>query len=190
MRKKLSFVIIISLFLCYLSSALFAEELKTTKIIVTSKNNYDIILNNAISINNIALKSKNDTSFVEFPVYVGNGRIYKQFSVLKREYEKYLASSIETKNEEKFEGDILFIVNKFSKTQKEGNIKAFASVIFEDVLEVECRVMHGKNGLWIAWPSNKKDGKWVNIFSFTDKDLKKRVEGDLIQKYNNENERK
>ncbi|MDR2437188.1 MAG: SpoVG family protein [Endomicrobium sp.] len=28
--------------------------------------------------------------------------------------------------------------------------KAFASVIFEDDIEVECRIISGRNGLWVA----------------------------------------
>ncbi len=37
---------------------------------------------------------------------------------------------------------------------------------------LKLKVLSGK-GLWIAWPSNKKDGAWVKDFEFINKDLKK-----------------
>jgi DNA-binding cell septation regulator SpoVG len=169
-------------------SSLFASELKITKI-STENNSYNIVLNNAITINNIALKNKNDIKIIEFPVYVGKGKIYEQFSVLNREYSLHMASSIFENKIYDFKGETSFKINKFSPVKKDGNIKAFASVIFEDVLEVECRVMKGKRGLWVAWPANKTPEGWKADFIFVDKELKKRVENDLIRRYHKENER-
>ncbi|MDR2426163.1 MAG: SpoVG family protein [Endomicrobium sp.] len=191
MNKIFKLVYIISLFLCYLSSTFFADELKITKI-STEKDNYSIVLNNAITINNIALKkNRNNTKIIIFPSYAGKGKIYTQFSVLNREYLFYLAHSISENKIYDFAGETLFEINKFSQTKKKGGIKAFASVIFENLLEVECRVMEGKNGLWIAWPANKTSTGWKADFIFVDKDLKNRVEKSLIQRYDKkENERK
>lgn len=189
MIKMKRSILIISLFLCCLTNS-FAKELKITEITKSDNNCYNILLNNAIKINNISLKNKNDTKVVEFPVYAAKGKIYKQFSVLTREYGDYLAFSIVQKDIAKYEGQTSFKINKFSKVKKEGNIKAFTSVIFEELLEVECRIMKGKNGLWVAWPANKTEDGWKSEFAFTDKDLKKRVERALIQHYNIEDERK
>jgi DNA-binding cell septation regulator SpoVG len=169
-------------------SSLFAGELKITKI-SAENNSYNIVLNNAIAINNIALKNRNDTKIIEFPVYVGKGNIYGQFSVLDREYSLYLASSIFENKVYDFKGETSFKINKFSRVKKDGAIKAFASVIFEELLEVECRVMKGKRGLWAAWPANKTPEGWKSDFIFIDKNLKKRVETDLIRRYHKENER-
>ncbi|MDR3274867.1 MAG: SpoVG family protein [Endomicrobium sp.] len=47
-------------------------------------------------------------------------------------------------------------MNKLSILKKHSKIKAFASVIFNDDIEVECRIMQSASGLWIAWPSTKK----------------------------------
>ena len=69
--------------------------------------------------------------------------------------------------------------------------EAFASVIFEELLEVECRIMEGKRGLWTAWPANNTSGGWKAEFVFEDKKLKKKVEESLAEKYKNfKNERK
>jgi DNA-binding cell septation regulator SpoVG len=166
----------------------YAKELKITNIVKNNNNSYNIVLNNAISINNILLKNKNDTNFVEFSVYVKNRKIYKRLSFLTREYGNYIASSIARNEVYKFEGQTSFKINKFSKVKKEGNIKAFASVIFEDLLEAECRIMKGKNGLWVAWPADKTADGWKAELSFTDKSLKKRIDDALILKYNKEDE--
>lgn len=144
---------------------------------------YDIVLNNAVAVKNIALKIKNGVKEAEFPVYCSKGKIYRQFSVLKRDYGNYIADSLFSKKAEAFDGETGFRINKFSLNRKTGSIKAFASVIFEELLEVECRIMEGKRGLWTAWPANKTSGGWKAEFVFEDKDLKKKVEESLAEKY-------
>jgi DNA-binding cell septation regulator SpoVG len=61
--------------------------------------------------------------------------------------------------------------------------KVFASVIFEDDIEVECRIINGRNGLWVAWPSILKNGVWVKNFIFINRNLKEQVEKKLITDY-------
>ena len=180
---------IILVFLCYFKLS-FAGELKITQIETVNNSGYDITINNSISVHNVVLKNEGGKNAVEFPVYAADGKVYKQFSVLRRDYNEYLISSLKENKKSDYAAAPDFKINKFSKLKKEGNIKAFASVIFEDRLEVECRIMDGKNGFWVAWPANKKEGVWKPDFSFADKNLKKRVEEALILKYNKENERK
>ena len=57
------------------------------------------------------------------------------------------------------------------------------SVIFNDTIEVQCNIMKGDYGLWIAWPSIKEKDKWNKIFQIKDKKLKKEVETTLIKFY-------
>jgi DNA-binding cell septation regulator SpoVG len=63
------------------------------------------------------------------------------------------------------------------------SIKAFASIIFDDDIEVECRIMNGKKGLWIAWPSYLKHGIWIKNFTFINKNFQKDIEKKLITNY-------
>ncbi|MDR1433962.1 septation protein SpoVG family protein [Candidatus Endomicrobiellum devescovinae] len=63
------------------------------------------------------------------------------------------------------------------------SIKAFVSIIFDDDIEVECRIMNGKKGLWIACPSDLKHGIWIKNFTFINKDLQKNIEKKLITDY-------
>jgi SpoVG. len=162
----------------------FAGELKVTKIEMNGKL-HNITLNNAITVLNIAFSNNKESVAAEFPVYYAKGKVYKQFSVLSRDFNLYLSSAVSQNKTTDFSGKTEFKVNKFSKAKNQKSIRAFSSVIFEDKLEVECRVMETNGRLWVAWPSNKEDGKWNPDFIFEDKLLKNRVEESMINKYKN-----
>jgi DNA-binding cell septation regulator SpoVG len=157
-------------------------DLKITKI---SQNNglFDIVLNGDIKILNILFKHNSIT----LPVYIYKGASRKQFSILKRDFRKYLASSLMQNQTSSKIKDTSFKVNKFSVLKNHKTIKAFASVVFDDDIEVECRIMQTKEKLWVAWPSNKKNNNWVKDFKFTNRDLKQRVETQLIAKLQTSN---
>jgi DNA-binding cell septation regulator SpoVG len=152
--------------------------MKITKI-KKSDDFYEIILNNDIKVSEIFFT--NNT--LEFPKYERKNKSYKQFSILNRNFKSYLMESL--LNNKTLIGTFLtsFKVNKMSVLKNNKNLKAFASVIFNDDIEVECRIISGKNGLWIAWPSNLKNNVWVNNFRFINKDLQSNVEKKLITYY-------
>jgi len=153
-------------------------DLKVTNIIQTGKS-LSAVLNDDIKLSNVLLKN-ND---VELPVYRNKNKVYKQFAILKREFRQYLVTALsESKVSSKTE-NTTFKINKFSVLKKHPTIKAFASVIFSDFIEVECRIMQGASGLWVAWPSSKKNGVWIKDFEFVNKGLKKIVEEKLISEY-------
>jgi DNA-binding cell septation regulator SpoVG len=77
-----------------------------------------------------------------------------------------------------------------SISNKAGKTKAFASIIFDDELEVDVRIMEGINDIWVAYPSNKNNGAWQNIFKILNPKLKKRVEEHLIKLYSYEKSKK
>jgi DNA-binding cell septation regulator SpoVG len=158
-------------------SSLYAE-LKVTNI-VKSNNSLDIVLNSDIKLLNVLLKS----SDVELPVYKNKDKVYKQFAILKREFRHYLVAALSENRLSSKTENTTFKINKFSILKKHPTIKAFASVIFNHDIEVECRVMQGTNGLWIAWPSTKKNGVWIKDFEFVNKSLKETVEKKLISEY-------
>lgn len=152
---------------------------------------FTIVLNNALQISNITLSKKNGEFDIVFPVYASKGKIYIQFNIINRKFRNQLTEAIAKKEEQKEIVDTVFVINKFSLYRKKAKIKAFASVIFNDDIEVECRIMDGKNGLWVAWPSNKVGDKWHSNFKFIDRKTKNGVENLLIKEYtkklNNEN---
>ncbi|MCL2390094.1 MAG: SpoVG family protein [Endomicrobia bacterium] len=149
---------------------------------------YAVSLNDSIKISGIKLKKTNSGNEIEFPQYVSKGVVYKQMSVLNRDYKNYLIGIIEKgiiSNTEN--GKISYKINKFKPLKNHNSVKAFMSVIFDGCLEVECRVMNGKNGMWIAWPAVKKESGWVKNFEFADLKLKKEIESALIGYYNGRN---
>jgi DNA-binding cell septation regulator SpoVG len=159
-------------------TSLYAE-LQITKIL-QNDGLFDVVLNDDIEVSNISLRN-ND---IEFPVYKGKNKIYRQFFVLKREFRQYMVNSLsKNKIAPKKIIDTSFKVNKLSILKNHKTIKAFASVIFNNDIEVECRIMNGRKGLWVVWPSNKKNDIWIKDFRFINKNLKQAVEKKLITDY-------
>ncbi|MDR3306922.1 MAG: SpoVG family protein [Endomicrobium sp.] len=159
------------------SSALFAD-MKITKIKKNAES-YEIVLNNDIKILNIFLR--NDR--LAFPQYKGKRKIYQQFSILKRDFRNSLLDAL--MHNKTFSGECItsFKVNKMSVLKNNSATKAFASVIFGDDIEVECRIISGRNSLWVAWPSNLKNDIWAKNFMFINRNLQKQVEKKLITEY-------
>jgi DNA-binding cell septation regulator SpoVG len=154
-------------------------DLKITKISVTDNKLFNVILNDDIQILNIILKDNN----VVFPVYNSKGKTYRQFSILRKEFRQYLIDSL-SKSKTSPKTDATKVkINKLSLVRKHKTIKAFASVIFNDDIEVECRIMQTNGRLWIAWPANKKDDIWIKEFKFINENLKRDLEKKLITDY-------
>ncbi|MDR2427994.1 MAG: SpoVG family protein [Endomicrobium sp.] len=160
-----------------LPSVLFAD-LKITKIQKPAEF-YEVVLNNDIKISNIFLRD----NVLEFPKYKNKNKTYKQITVLKRDFKNYLLDALLNNNT--FSGKCItsFKINKMSVLKNNKSIKAVVSIIFDDDIEVECRIMNGKKGLWIAWPSDLKHGIWIKNFTFINKDLQKNIEKKLITDY-------
>jgi len=53
-----------------------------------------------------------------------------------------------------------------------GPTVALGQVILDKVLKLNVKIMNGKNGLWVAFPSklSQKDNKYYSDFNFIDKD--------------------
>ena len=52
-----------------------------------------------------------------------------------------------------------------------------------DAIEINCNVLNGKYGLWVAWPSIKEKDKWIKIFNIKDKNLKDEIDTELLKFY-------
>jgi DNA-binding cell septation regulator SpoVG len=172
--ELLIFVVVIYL---SLSSVSFAD-LKVTEIQKTAEF-YEVTLNNDIKISNIFLRN----NVLEFPKYKNKGKTYKQITVLRKDFKNYLLDALLSNNI--FSGRCItsFKINKMLLLKDNKSIKAFASIIFDDDIEVECRIMNGKKGLWIAWPSSLKHVLWIKNFTFINKNLQKNIEKKLIIDY-------
>ncbi|MDR2351178.1 MAG: SpoVG family protein [Endomicrobium sp.] len=171
-------VLIFVVTICLSSSSVLFADLKITRIQKTAEF-YEIVLNNDIKISNIFLRD----NVLEFPKYKNKNKTYKQIVVLRKDFKNYLLGALLSNNI--FSGKCItsFKINKMSVLKDNKSIKAFASIIFDDDIEVECRIMNGKKGLWIAWPSDLKHCIWIKNFTFINKNLQKDIEKKLIIDY-------
>jgi DNA-binding cell septation regulator SpoVG len=146
-----------------------------------------IVLNDCIEVRDIVVAKTDGEVTIGYPVYVsGKGKEYPQFEVIneqaKAEIEKAVTSG---KPSDKSSKTLTFKVSKFSKMKRQSTLKAFASVDFNGAVRVECKVMDGKKGLWVAWPSAKdqKSGKYQKQVLILNSNVKNVVEKSLLKKY-------
>jgi len=195
-RINKSLYLVLLLFLC---SCLFSQEtakkLWVTSVEKTGTNEYSITLNDLIVIKEIKVKKtkigQREIVNLEFPTYISKrGKAYPQITVLDKTLQERIIKAITTSTAEKPKekvGEPNFKISKFSPyKQSRSSLKVFASVVFEDSIEIECKVMEGKRGPWISWPARKDEttNKWVQQVSFSSKEYKKKVEQSLLSKYN------
>ncbi|MDR2708575.1 MAG: septation protein SpoVG family protein [Elusimicrobiota bacterium] len=138
---------------------------------------YTLTFNDQIKISNITIKDK----LLIFAVSNSDKSNYAPIQLLKREVNKNLTAKVLGGHTTFRQRSLTFEVAQIKKVDNAKNTIAFCKVIFDDVLEVECRVLHGKKGLWVAWPALKQSNKWRNNFVFTDKALKKNVEASILK---------
>ncbi len=177
------FVLIVVFSMCLRFNSYVLADMKITRVELQN-NSFNVILNNSIEVLGIRMQNGE----IIFPYYVNKGNIYRQIVITNRDFKEYFKKTICEKSFPENAAETAFKINKFKLVKNNKNIKAFASVIFDGVLEVECRIMTGKKGLWVAWPANKENGEWKQYFKFTDLLLKRAVEDKLFKDYNKRNE--
>ena len=69
--------------------------------------------------------------------------------------------------------------------RNEGNLKAFCSVVFDDVFIVHSiKVIQGKESLFVAMPSREvKDGEFRNTAHPIDNDFRLKMEQAILERY-------
>jgi DNA-binding cell septation regulator SpoVG len=173
----------------------FAQEgkLVVTAVNKLSADTYEVVLNDMIVIKDIKLKKtkigQREIVNLQFPEYVSKrGKIYPQVTVLSKDLTDRITSSILTSKVEQLPSPVepSYKINKFSPFKRAGSkLKIFASVIFANSLEIECKVMEGNKGPWISWPAKKDEstGKYKKQVVFKSKEYQKKVEKELLSKY-------
>lgn len=176
-------LIIISFILIF-SSKIYSQNLLYITKIDKQKDFISIELNNSLEIHNLKITDNNNIKTIISPQYQNKNTNYSYFSFLNKQFKEDIINSVNTnKITEQEENKIDYKINKF-KIINSKTLKATFSVIFNDLFEVNATIMNGKNGLWIQWPSQKKEDKWNKLFVIKDKDLKKDIEDKIINKYN------
>ncbi|MCR4663196.1 MAG: septation protein SpoVG family protein, partial [Endomicrobiaceae bacterium] len=102
-----------------------------------------------------------------------------------RDFKKNIINTISNKDNinKNSKEKIEYKINKCNIVKKPKTILAFMSVIFNDNIEVNCNMLKGNYGLWVAWPSVKENNKWTKLFNIKNKELKEEIETKLIKLY-------
>lgn len=188
------------LFLLFIPSLVYNQTVgKSQKLYITDvqkikENEYSITINNLIIIKEIKLKKtkigQREIINVEFPTYISKrGRVYPQVVVLDKNLNDRIIKVITTGRPEIVSEPLSqpsYKLGKYSLYKKStSTLKVFVSVIFEDMLEIECKIMEGRRGPWIAWPSRKDEttGKWIKQVVFKSIEYQRQIEQELLNRY-------
>jgi DNA-binding cell septation regulator SpoVG len=178
------------LFIFVFLAQIFAGEICVTGVKSYDKDGeirYEITINNAITINDIKLIDIGGRKLPKFPEYVSKiKRVYPQVIFVTRKASEAAANAvINHAVAPSAEYYTEYKISKFSKYNKKSNMKVLAAVTFNGALEIECKVIEGKNGPWVSWPSKKlkNGGDWEKQVIISDKKLREAVEEGLLSKY-------
>jgi len=152
-----------------------------------------IVLNDCLEVRDIMVNKAGGKVNIVYPAYIStNGKEYPQFEVISEQAKMEIEKAIATgKPSEKAAKSLTFKVAKFSKMKKTtSSVKAFVSVDFNSAVCVECKVMDGKKGPWISWPSVKdeKTGKYLPQILIINANVKNVVENSILRKYKDSGE--
>ena len=174
--KRFLFTLLLFLF-CIES---YASSLNLTKI-VNKNNKINIEFNDTLQLHDFVLADGNLIS----PFYESNGSKYYFFYFLNRDFKNDIINKLNDKNDNftKTKNKIEYKINKCNIVKKPKTILAFMSVIFNDTVEINCNILNGKYGLWVAWPSVKEKDNWIKLFNIKDKELKEEIETNLLKYY-------
>lgn len=172
---------IFSLLLIFLFSIeVYSADLEVTKII-NLNNKITIEFNNVLQLKDFTFADDNLIS----PFYESKGNKYYFFYFLDRNFKNEIIKNLKDKNNisKDTKKPIEYKINKCNIIKNPKTTLAFMSVILNDTIEINCNILNGKYGLWIAWPSIKNKDVWNKIFEIKDKNLKEKIEIDLIKYY-------
>jgi len=180
------------LLISFFAGASFAQAPLPLGLIVTSVNidqgksgaTAEITINNALTIREISVQNVGGRTLVKFPQSVSkHGKIFPQVRLTSRPAREAVYAAIEKKTSSSQWAPLTFEVAKITRYGKKSALKAFVVVIFGGGVEVECRVISGKSGLFVGWPARKEGNRWLNQVTIEDQKLKDSVESAVIAAY-------
>ncbi len=190
---KISFLIIGAVTLCvFLFLLLVKPEINVTdiKLFSTNENKNSlkakITINGVIVINDIQVKKDNGEISVSFPCYIdAKKRVCPQLRFESDLAKNELLRAIKRGTPSlKKKRNVFYTISNFSFTSGKTSRKANVEVTFNNSLTVVCAVMHSNRGMWVAWPSKKNlKGKWEKQIYIKDKELKRKIENEIRNKY-------
>ncbi|MBN1384428.1 MAG: septation protein SpoVG family protein [Elusimicrobia bacterium] len=144
-----------------------------------------IVLNKRIKVKEIQIDRIDGKTILKYPTYVSEkGKEYPQFEPLTEQAKEEIKNAvINGKASEKSSKKITYKISKFTRYNGKSALKVFCAVDFNNSVRVECKIMEGKDGPWVAWPSRKlKNGERIRQVVIKKK-IRKFIEADLIRRY-------
>jgi DNA-binding cell septation regulator SpoVG len=188
--KKLTLLIPALLILIVLSVKLFCDEIAITEVKKNKTDGrtiYEISVNDCILIREVEVLVLGDKKTIKYPQYISQKKqVYPQIIFLTRQSKDAVRKAVFGGETGKYpKQNTKFKITRFSKFKKESGLKALCAVTFNSAFEVECKIIDGKNGLWVSWPSRKntQNGQWVQQIVVTDKQLRENIECELLSRY-------
>lgn len=188
--KKLKIKILFFLFFCFfVYSFLFSMEIdyKVTSILSIPTDIYTrvrIVLNNYLVIENIKLY---DNGMIDFPSYNSkNDYTYDQIIFVDLNLEKYILNMIKLDKEEAYIFDAKNVTYEIKKIHYIPESKRLANVeiLLDEKIVIILGVMKSNKGEeWISYPTIKVGNKYYKTIYFLDKNLKERIEKDIILEF-------
>ena len=187
MRKY--FGMLFGCFMLLSAAYVFGEgEVYVTKVKKLGPAKASVVLNDCLEVRDIAITKVDGKTVITYPTYVSKkGKEYPQFEVLSEQARAEIEKAVTTvKPSVKSSKSLMFKVSKFSKMKNStSSMKAFVSVDFNSAVRVECKVMEGKKGPWVSWPSVKdeKTGQYLKQVLIINQNVKNVVENSILRKY-------
>ncbi|MCX5782084.1 MAG: septation protein SpoVG family protein [Elusimicrobia bacterium] len=189
------FFLLLSLSFLFLGSA-FGQNISITSVKLKEikgenskfRTRAEIVFNNAIKVRGILVANISDKVLFKFPEYISaKKQTYPQLKLLTAEANEVVRKALETREPQGSSSiSLKYRIAKFKKISSPSKTNILASVVFNESIEIECKVIEGKNGPWVLWPSEKRKdiGRWRKQIVITDYSLRESVERDLIERYN------
>lgn len=194
MYKKISHILVMVVYICFLLFIGICYSLPHEPIIITEVNitpaddNKDVnaftsvVVNNTLQINSIRLVGDR----IKMPEYVSStDAVYPQVLFASKGISKIFEDAIlDKKISGESTGTLSYEITNLIPF-KGSSRKANAHVTFNGSITVVCGVMETIGDVWIAWPAYKNDaGKWKRQVTLLSRDLQEKVESSIIQLYN------
>lgn len=147
----------------------------------------EITINGCMEIKDITVMRSGGRVEAKFPEYVSRRkRVYPQVTPLTAQAREAIHEALASGRPRAEKTPATkYAITRFSPLSIKSNLKVIAAVSFNDSIEVECKVLEGRNGPWVAWPSRrtKERGRWFRQVVITDKRMKESIEQELLDRY-------
>ena len=144
----------------------------------------EITVNNALTIREIKVLTGGGRTLLKFPESISKrGKVFPQVRLTSKQARDAVYSALEKRSSSSHWDPLKFEVTKVTRYAKKSSLKAFVLVVFGGGLEVECRVISGKSGIFVSWPARNDGNGWVDQVIIDDSKLKDEVESAVIAAY-------